>query len=92
MSSDQNPADADLGNCRENQSKEQPELWLALKGPDWLSKPEMWPASVQIGLSRETEAETKLVKEVISVAVETEDSFHQVQQKHGFWQTIRITS
>ena len=87
VSSGQNPAD--LGS-RGNQSKELPELWL--KGPDWLSKPEMWPASVQIGLSRETEAETKLVKEVISVAVETEDSFHQVQQKHGFWQTIRITS
>ena len=87
VSSGQNPAD--LGS-RGNQSKELPELWL--KGPDWLSKPEMWPASVQTGPSKETEAEAKLVKEVVSVAVETEDGLHQVLQKHGFWQTIRITS
>ena len=52
----------------------------------------MWPASVQIGPSKESKAEAKLVKEVVSVAVETEDSFHQVLLKHGFWKTIRITS
>ena len=66
VSSGQNTAD--LGS-RGNQSKELPELWL--KGPDWLSKPEMWPASLQIGPSKETGAEAKLVKEVVSVAVET---------------------
>ena len=87
VSSGQNPADL---RSRGNQSKELPELWL--KGPDWLSKPEMWPASVQIGPSKETEAEAKLAKEVISVAVETEDSLHQVLLKHGFWKTICITS
>ena len=47
VSSGQNPVD--LGS-RGNQSKELPELWL--KGLDWLSKPEMWPASVQIGPSK----------------------------------------
>ena len=52
----------------------------------------MWPAPVQTNPSKETEAEAKLVKEIISVAVEQEDSLHQVLQKHGFWQTIRITS
>lgn len=87
VSSGQNPAD--LGS-RGNQSKELPELWL--KGPDWLSKPEMWPAPVQTKPTKETEAEAKLVKEVFSVAVEQEDSLHQVLQKHGFWHTIRITS
>ena len=51
-----------------NQSNELPELWL--KGPDWLSKPEMWPTSVHT-VHKETEAEAKLVKEVVSVAVET---------------------
>ena len=45
------------------------ELWL--NGPDWLYKPETWPASVHTGPSKETEAEAKLVKEVVSVAVET---------------------
>ena len=52
-----------------NQSNELPEVWL--KGPDWLSKPKMWPASVQTGPSKETEAEAKLAKEVVSVAVES---------------------
>ena len=75
---------------RGNQSKELLELWL--KGPDWLSKSEMRPATVQTGSSKETEAEAKLVKEVVSVAVEREDSLHQDLQKHGFWQTIHITS
>ena len=87
VSSGQNPAD--LGS-RGNQSKELLEPWL--KGPHWLSKPEMWPASVQTGPTKETEAEAKLVKEVFSVAVETKDSVHQVLQKQGFWKTIRITS
>ena len=87
MSSGQNPAD--LGS-RGNQSKELPELWL--KGPDWLSKAEMWPASMQSEPTKETEAEAKLVNEVFSVAVETEDSLHQVLQKQGFWKTICITS
>ena len=52
----------------------------------------MWPSTAQIGPSKDTEAEAKLVKEVVSAAVETEDSLHQVLQKHGFWKTIRITS
>ena len=42
-------------------------------------KPELWPAPVQTGPSKDTEAEAKLVKEVVSVPVETEDSLHQVQ-------------
>ena len=87
VSSGQNPADV---GSRGNQFKVLTELWL--KGPDWLTKPEMWPAPVQTEPNKETEAETKLVKEIFSVAVEQEDSLEQILQKHGFWQTIRITS
>ena len=87
VSSGQNPAD--VGSTG-RQSKELPELWL--KGPDWLSRPEMWLAPVQTEPNKETEAEAKLVKEVFSVAVEQEDSLEQILQKHGLCQTIRITS
>ena len=37
-------------------------MWL--KGPYWLSNPEMWPAVVQTKPSKEKEAEVKLVKGV----------------------------
>ena len=87
MSSGQNPADV---RSRGNQFKELPELWL--KGPEWLTKPEMWPAPVQTEPNKETEAEAKLVREIFSVAVEQEDSLEQILQKHGFWQTIRVTN
>ena len=33
------------------------------EGPNWLSKPEMWPAVVQTKPSKETEAEAKLVSD-----------------------------
>ena len=52
----------------------------------------MWPVVVQTKPSKETEAEAKLVKEVFAGATEIEDTLHQVLEKHGFWQTIRITS
>ena len=52
----------------------------------------MWPAPVQTEPNKVTVTEAKLVKEIFSVAVEQEDSLEQILQKHGFWQTIRITS
>ena len=79
VSSGQNPADV---GSRGNQFKELPERWL--KGPEWLTKPEKWPAPVQTEPNKETEAEAKLVREVFSVAVEQEDSLEQILQKHGF--------
>ena len=82
-----NPADV---GSRGTLSRERLEIWL--KGPNWLTEPEMWPAVVQTKPSRETEAEAKLVKEVFAGATEMEDALHQVLEKHGFWKTIRITS
>ena len=80
MGTDQNPVDV---GSRGTLSRELLEIWL--KRPNWLSKPEMWPAVVQSKPSKETEGEAKLVKEV-------EDTLHQVLEKHGFWKTRRITS
>ena len=47
---------------------------------------------VQTKPSKETEAEAKLVKKVFAGATEMKDTQHQVLEKRGFWQTIRITS
>ena len=69
MGTGQNPADV---GSRGTLSRERLEIWL--KGPSWLSKPEMWQAVVKTRPSKETEAEAKLVKEV-------EDTLHQVLEK-----------
>ena len=84
---DQNPADV---GSRGSNSKELLEIWL--KGPDWLSRPDMWPALVQTKPCKETEEEAKLVKEVFAGATEPKDTLDLILEKHEFWQTIRITS
>ena len=71
-------------------SKERLEIWL--KAPNWLSKPEKWPAVMQTKPSKETEAKTKLVREGFPGATEMKETQQQILEKHGFWQTIRITS
>ena len=52
----------------------------------------MWPAVVQTKPSKEKEADAKLAKEVFAGATEMEGNLLQVLEKHGFSQTIRITS
>ena len=42
--------------------------------------------------SKETEAKIKLVREGLPGATEMKDTLHQVLEKHGFWQTLRIMS
>ena len=69
-------------------SKERLEIWL--KAPNWPSKPEKWPAVIQTKPSKETEAKTKLVREGFPGATEMKATLHQVLEKHGFWQTVRI--
>ena len=56
VGTEQNPADV---GSRGTLSRERLEIWL--KGPNWLTEPEMWPAVVQTKPSKETEAEAKLV-------------------------------
>ena len=65
VGTEQNPADV---GSRGTLSRERLEIWL--KGPNWLTEPEMWPAVVQTKPSKETEAEAKLVKEVFVGAKE----------------------
>ena len=86
VGTEQNPADV---GSRGTLSAERLEIWL--KGPNWLTEPDMRPAVVQTKPSKETEAEVKLVKEVFAGATEMEDTLHRVLEKHGFWQTICIT-
>eukprot|EP00794_Sanderia_malayensis_P005856 gene5856-biopygen4856 len=83
----ENPAD--IGSRGEKASKLS-ETWLS--GPKWLSERSCWPEEVQIVPSSESEAEAKLVKEVLAVSVESTDQVDNLISKFNFWKTIRITA
>ncbi|KAK3742809.1 hypothetical protein QZH41_002738 [Actinostola sp. cb2023] len=87
VSSGENPAD--LGS-RGGQVDESCELWW--KGPSWLSKPEEWPANIVTSPTKESQTEAKAIKQVLAVAVKTEDELDQAMQKWDFWKAIRITA
>ena len=58
VGTEQNPA---YEGSRGILSRKRLEIWM--KGPNWLSKPEMWPAVVETKPSKETEEEAKLVSD-----------------------------
>eukprot|EP00112_Aurelia_sp_Birch-Aquarium-sp1_P007313 Seg1796.10 transcript_id=Seg1796.10/GoldUCD/mRNA.D3Y31 product="hypothetical protein" protein_id=Seg1796.10/GoldUCD/D3Y31 len=84
---DENPAD--IGSRGEKASKLS-ETWF--KGPKWLSERSCWPEELQIERSTESEAEAKLVKEVLAVSVESTDQIDNLISKFNFWKTIRVTA
>ena len=81
--SEENPADV---GSRGGQIKQS---WQ--RGPDWLSHPENWPKDIITHPTDDTEAEAKLVKEVLGVAVEEESESDGLMTRHNFWKAIRIT-
>ena len=87
MGTDKNPADV---GSRGRDASKVPEMWW--KGPDWLLTPDHWPNDCLAQPSNETEAEAKLVGEVLATTVETKDNLDEVLEKHGFWKTIHITA
>jgi len=66
------------------------ELWL--KGPEWLTEPDRWPDDILTEPNKETEAETKLTKEIFFTAMKTKDDLDEVLEKHSFWKTVRVTA
>ena len=87
VGTDENPADV---GSRGRDASKVPKMWW--KGPDWLLTPDHWPNDCLTQPSTETEAEAKLVREVLAATVETEDNLDEILEKHGFWKTIRITA
>ena len=53
---------------------------------------ESWPPDIVIGPTKETQAEAKVVKEVLAVAVKKEDALDYILKKHEFWKAIRIAA
>ena len=81
---------ADIGS-RGSTSLQQNDKWLI--GPPWLSLPTQWSPEIVPQKSKETEAEAKLVKEILSVSVDREpDAIDVLITKKRFWQTVRVLS
>ena len=87
VNTDRNPADIGSRGCKADQLSGE---WI--QGPEWLTRPELWPTPVETKPSNETEAEARMIKDVLTVALESEDPLNQILQKHQYWRAIRVVS
>ncbi len=88
VSSAENPAD--LGS-RGGKVDESSELWF--KGPPWLTKEGEWPEDIVTSPSKESLAEAKVIKEILTIAVESEqDGLDNLIEKWDLWKAVRITA
>ena len=83
----ENPADlgsrgGHISNCSD--------LWW--HGPTWLPFPESWPADIVTTPTKESQAEAKIIREVLGVTVKTDDDLDLVMRKYDLWKAIRICS
>ncbi|XP_028407544.1 uncharacterized protein LOC114530162 [Dendronephthya gigantea] len=81
---DQNPAD--LGSRGGSVVNKQ--LWW--NGPAWLSTPESWPADITTTPSKESNAEAKMVKQVLAVSLESINELDEMLMKYNLWKMLRI--
>ncbi len=80
---------ADIGSRGEKASKLS-EIWL--KGPTWLSDESCWPEELITEPSTESEAEAKITREALAVAVGNDDHIENLVSKFNFWKTIITTA
>ena len=81
---DQNPAD--LGSRGGSVVNKQ--LWWS--GPAWLKTPESCPPDITTTPSKESNAEAKMVKQVLAVSLESTDELDEMLMKYNLWKTLRI--
>ena len=63
------------------------DLWW--EGPEWLTKPDCWLPNIVTRPTPETQAEAKVIKEVLAVAV-AEDILNEILEKHDILESLRI--
>ena len=63
----QNPADVGSRGGSTSQLKK---LWW--NGPDWLPQPKNWPEDIVTSSTKECEAEVKVVRQVLAIAIEVQ--------------------
>ena len=81
---DCNPADVGSrgGEVKKNQ------LWL--EGPVWLKNKNEWPEDLVTHATRESEAEAKLIRTVLSLAQENMDCFVPILEKFALRKAMRV--
>ena len=84
----ENPADIASRGCK---AADLGDIWW--NGPAWLSDEKKWPEDVQTSDTAETEVESKLMKEVLSLAVsEANDPMADLVHKFEFKKVIRVSA
>ena len=63
-----------------------------LKGHEWKWNEDQWPEQIEIKTSSELEVETKVIRDVLNVSVNSPDIFYSDLQKFEWWKFIRIMS
>lgn len=66
------------------------ELWW--NGPEWLSNVEGWPADIVTEPSLESKAEAKMVREVLSVAVDENNEISNMLQRYPLQKAVRVVA
>ena len=62
-----------------------------MRGPTWLSTPELWPAMIVTKPSEDSDSEKQLVKEIMQVSVErATDTIDILLGRKIWWSTIRV--
>ena len=77
---------ADLGS--RGGSVKNKRLWW--NGPDWLSNRENWPADITLEATKESNAETKVIRQVLAVSLEQTDPLDALLEKFCIWKTLRV--
>ena len=80
----ENPAD--LGS-RGGRVEEADQWW---NGPKWLASGENWPADILDKPTEESQAEAKLVRKVLAVAVDEEDEVEGILRKFHLRKAVRV--
>ena len=80
----ENPAD--LGS-RGGRLEEADQWW---NGPNWLANQENWPADILDKPTEQSQAEAKLVRQVLAVAVDKEDEIENVLRKFNLQKAVRV--
>ncbi|XP_068692648.1 uncharacterized protein [Montipora foliosa] len=86
VSTKYNPADTCTGS--RSGSVENVHLWWS--GPEWLPKRQKWPSDIETKTTPESQAEEKVIGEVLAVAQVQEDNLDTLLGKFTLWRTLRV--
>ena len=59
-------------------------------GPKWRATPEEWPPDVVNEVTEESQAEAKLVRKVLAVAIDEENEIDNVLRKFQLQRAVRV--